>query len=107
MDDGQVLNKLSRSIDSLGFGATAKYHGTIFELGGEYKHDLTPDEPYCVSPFVGLQVSHLKQDGYNESNACIFNQHVQSKGNTYFAGQLGLEYRKVFDRGNTAAQSWN
>ena len=104
VDGGQVRNKLSRSIDSLGLGATAKYHGTIVEIGGEYKHDLTPDKSYHLSPFVNLQASRLKQDGYHEHGAGIYNQRVRSKSNTYFAGQVGLEYRKVFDRGNIAAR---
>ncbi|MBR2773375.1 MAG: autotransporter outer membrane beta-barrel domain-containing protein [Selenomonadaceae bacterium] len=104
VDGGQVRNKLHRSINPLGLGTSAKYHGKIFELGGEYKRDLTPDRSYHLSPFIGLQMSHLKQNGYSEHGAGIYNQHVRGKNNTYFAGQLGLEYRKDFERGNLAAR---
>ena len=104
VDGGSVRNKLHRGLNSLGLGTSAKYHGRIFEIGGEYKRDLTPDKDYHVSPFIGLQASHMKQNAYNERGAGIFNQHVRSKTNSYFAGQLGLEYRKDFERGNLAAR---
>lgn len=104
LDAGQVRNELSRTLDSISLNPSAKYHGTVLELGGEYKRDLTPDKDFHLSPFVNLQMSHLKQNSFQEHGAGIFNQHFDSKKNTYFAGQLGLEYRKNFNSGNIAAR---
>ena len=104
VDGGQVRNKLSRTISGLGLGTSAKYRGTIFEIGGEYKRDLTPDKSYHVSPFINLQASTLRQNSFSESGAGIYNQHVHAKTNNYFAGQLGLEYKKNFAHGNFRAR---
>ena len=104
IDGGQIRNKYHRGINSLGLGTSAKYHGKIFEIGGEYKRDLTPDKSYHFSPFINLQLSTLKQNSFTEDGASIYNQHVRSKSNTYFAGQLGLEYRRDFAQGNLTAR---
>ena len=104
IDAGKIRNKLNRSISALGLGAEAKYNSNIFEIGGEYKRNLTPEKIWAVSPFVNLQYSHLKQKAYNETGAGIFNQQVNSKSNGYFAGQLGVEFKRVLANGNYAAR---
>ena len=65
---------------------------------------MTPDKNYSISPYINLQYSHLKQNSYEEEGAGIFNQHVDSKSNNYFAGQLGVEYKRQFTKGNYAAR---
>ena len=104
IDAGKARNKLNRSISALGLGAEAKYNSSIFEIGGEYKRNLTPEKIWAVSPFINLQYSHLKQHAYNETGAGIYNQHVNSKSNGYFAGQLGVEFKRVLANGNYAAR---
>ena len=104
IDAGKVRNKLNRSISALGLGAEAKYNSNIFEIGGEYKRNLTPEKIWSVSPFVNLQYSRLKQKAYNETGAGIYNQHVNSKSNGYFAGTLGVEFKRVLANGNYAAR---
>ena len=104
IDAGQVRNKLNRSISALGLGAEAKYNSNIFEIGGEYKRNLTPEKIWAVSPFINLQYSHLKQKAYNETGAGIYNQQVNSKSNGYFAGTLGVEFKRVLANGNYAAR---
>ena len=51
-----------------------------------------------------MQYSNLNQDAYSETGAGIFNQHVNSDSNDYFAGSLGLEFKRVLSHGNFAAR---
>ncbi|MBQ5502795.1 MAG: autotransporter domain-containing protein, partial [Selenomonas sp.] len=101
-DYGWVRNKLYRGIGMLGLGAEANYNAHLVEIGGEYKYDLHASDGkiWHVSPYVGMQLSWLNQDGYTENGAGIFNQHVAGMNNTYFAGQLGLELKRYLQRGN-------
>ncbi|MBQ3646793.1 MAG: autotransporter domain-containing protein [Synergistaceae bacterium] len=104
IDGGKIRNKFQRNISSLGLSTDAKYNSNIFEIGGEYKRNLTPDKNYSISPYINLQYSHLNQNSYSEEGAGIFNQHVDSKSNNYFAGKLGIEYKRNFKKGNYAAR---
>lgn len=104
IDGGKIRNKLTRNISSLGLTADSKYNSNIFEIGGEYKRNLTPDKNFAISPYINLQYSRLKQNSYSEEGAGIFNQQVNSKSNNYFAGQLGVEYKRNFSTGNYAAR---
>ena len=104
MDGGRVRNKLHRSLSALGLGTEAKYHSNIFEVGGEYRHNLQPERTWQISPFVNLQYSSMKQDAFAETGAGIFNQHVDAKRNNYFAGQLGVELKRQFRHGHYAAR---
>ena len=104
LDGGKIRNKLQRSIPTLGLATNAKYDSTIFEIGGEYKHNLQPERMWQVSPFVNLQYSSMKQGSYTETGAGIFSQQVDSKRNNYFAGQLGVEFKRQFERGSYAAR---
>lgn len=104
IDGGKVRNNSSRSINALGLSTSARYNSNIFEIGGEYKRNLTPDKSWSISPFVNLQYSHLKQHAYSETGAGIFNQQVGANSNGYFAGQLGLEFKRVLSNGNYAAR---
>ena len=104
IDAGKIRNKLNRSISTLGISTNAKYNSNVFEVGGEYKRNLTPGQIWNVSPFINLQYSHLNQDAYSETGAGIFNQHVNSDSNDYFAGQFGVEFKRVLSHGNFAAR---
>ena len=99
VNGGQLRNSLHRGISPLGLSTNAKYNSRIFEIGGEYKYDLTPKKIWHVSPYVNFQTSHLKQNSYHESGAGIYNQHVQSDSNTYFAAQVGLDLKRYYQRG--------
>ena len=76
IDGGKIRNKLHRNISSLGLSTDAKYNSNIFEIGGEYKRNLTPEKNFSISPYINLQYSRLKQNGYSEEGAGIFNQQV-------------------------------
>ena len=104
IDGGKIRNKLTRNISTLGLAADAKYNSNIFEIGGEYKRNLTPGKIFAVSPYLNLQYSHLKQNSYAETGAGIFNQKFNSRSNNYFAGQLGVEFKRQFTTGNFAAR---
>jgi uncharacterized protein with beta-barrel porin domain len=104
IDGGKVRNNLNRSISTLGLRTSANYDSNIFEIGGEYKRNLTPEKSSAISPFINLQYSRLKQHAYNETGAGIFNQHVNSKSNGYFAGTVGVEFKRVLAKGNYAAR---
>ncbi len=99
VNGGQLRNSLHRGISALGLSTNAKYKSHIVEIGGEYKYDLTPKKIWHVSPFVNFQASHLKQNGYQEHGAGIYNQHVESSSNTYFAAQAGLDFKRYYKRG--------
>ena len=94
LDYGKVDNELNRILTNLDLSTNVKYKGDLFEIGGEYK--LTPinqkNKSWKVYPYVNLQFSRYKQDGYHENGGGIFNQVVQSETNNYAAGQLGLEF---------------
>ena len=77
----------------------ANYKSRIIELGGEYKYDLSPKKIWHVSPYVNFQVSYLRQNSYNERGAGIYNQHVDSNSNTYFAAQVGLDLKRYYRSG--------
>lgn len=99
LNGGQLRNSLHRGISSLGLATNANYKSHIVEVGGEYKYDLSPKKIWHVSPFINFQASHLKQNGYNESGAGIYNQHVEAGSNTYFAAQVGLDLKRYYRTG--------
>ena len=99
VNGGQLRNSLHRGISALGLSTNANYKSRIVEIGGEYKYDLTPKKIWHVSPFVNFQASHLKQDGYHERGAGIYNQHVAGRSNTYFAAQAGLDFKRYYKTG--------
>ena len=104
IDGGKIRNKLRRNISAIGRSAEGKYDANIWEIGGEYKHNLQPERIWQVSPYINLQYSTMKQDAYAETGAGIFNQHVKAKRNNYFAGQLGMEFKRQFLHGHYAAR---
>ena len=99
INGGQLRNSLHRGISSLGLSTNANYKSRIIEIGGEYKYDLSPKKIWHVSPFVNFQASYLKQNSYNESGAGVYNQHVASDSNTYFAAQAGLDLKRYYRNG--------
>ena len=99
INGGQLRNSLHRGIYSLGLSTNANYKSRIIEFGGEYKYDLSPKKIWHVSPFVNFQLSHLKQNSYNERGAGIYNQHVEADSNTYFAAQAGLDLKRYYRTG--------
>lgn len=102
LDYGIVRNKLHRGIPALGLNAAADYNSHIIELGGEYKYDLQSESGrvWHVSPYMGFQLSHMRQGAYREKGAGIFNQQAAGNGNTYFAGTCGVEFKRYLDKGN-------
>lgn len=99
INGGQLRNSLHRGISSLGLSTNANYKSRIVEIGGEYKYDLQPKRIWHISPFVNFQASYLKQNSYNERGAGIYNQHVDSNSNTYFAAQAGLDLKRYYRTG--------
>lgn len=99
VNGGQLRNSLHRGLSALGLSTNANYKSHIVEIGGEYKYDLTPKKTWHVSPYVNFQSSYLRQDGYHEHGAGIYNQHVESNSNTYFAAQAGLDFKRYYKRG--------
>ncbi len=99
VNGGQLRNSLHRGISSLGLSTNANYKSRIVEIGGEYKYDLQPRKLWHVSPFINFQASHLKQNGYNESGAGIYNQHVDADSNNYLAMQTGLDLKRCYRSG--------
>jgi uncharacterized protein with beta-barrel porin domain len=101
-DYGKVDNELNRNLTNLDLSTNVKYKGDLFEFGGEYK--LTPknqkNKSWKVYPYVNLQFSRYKQDGYHENGGGIYNQVVQSETNNYAAGQLGLEFNYSNEKEN-------
>ena len=102
---GWLRNKSNRSIAALGLSGNSKSGGHIFELGGEYKKDLQGGKKaWKVSPYVILQISTLHQGAYSEEGLGIYNRRVEGFKNTYFAGQLGVEFKREVKRGNYGAR---
>jgi len=99
VNGGQLRNSLHRGISSLGLSTNANYKSHIVEFGGEYKYDLQPRKAWHVSPYVNFQTSHLRQNSYQESGADIYNQHVDTLSNTYFAAQTGLDLKRYYRSG--------
>ena len=104
VNGGQLRNSLYRGISSLGLSTNANYKSHIIEVGGEYKYDLQPKRIWHISPYVNFQTSYLKQNSYNERGAGIYNQHVESSSNTYFAGQIGLDIKRYYRTGMFGAR---
>ena len=94
LDYGKVENDLRRNLTNLGLSTNVKYKGNLFEIGGEYK--FTPksqkNKTWKVYPYINLQFSKYKQDGFHEKDGGIYNHVVDGKTNNYAAGQLGLEF---------------
>ena len=99
VNGGQLRNSLHRGLSALGLSTNAKYKSHIIEIGGEYKYDLTPKKIWHVSPFINFQTSYLRQNGYHEHGAGIYNQYVDRSSNTYFAAQAGLDFKRYYKRG--------
>ena len=104
LDYGWLRNDLSRAIAGMGVFPKANYDSRILELGGEYQYDLHAgkDTPWHISPYINLQLSGLRQDGYTERGAGIFGQRVDSASNTYFAGGFGVECKRYLTNGSYA-----
>ena len=104
LDYGWLKNDLRRTIAGRGRTPQADYDSRILELGGEYKYDLNAgkDTSWHISPYVNMQLSGLRQDGYTERGAGIFGQRVDSASNTYFAGGLGFEFKRYLAGGSYA-----
>jgi len=104
LDYGWINNDLSRKLGGLDMQATAKYDSRIIELGGEYKYDMNAHQmtDWHMSPYATVQLSRLTQDGYTEQGAGIFGQQVNRKGNTYFAGGVGMEFKRYLADGSYA-----
>ncbi|BAL85031.1 hypothetical protein SELR_pSRC102240 (plasmid) [Selenomonas ruminantium subsp. lactilytica TAM6421] len=62
---------MHRSLGVLGLDAAAQYHSQLAEIGGEYKYDLHASDGkiWHISPYAGLQLSCLQQNGYAETGA--------------------------------------
>ncbi|SEA06956.1 S8 family serine peptidase [Selenomonas ruminantium] len=103
-DYGWQRNNLRRGLSNLGIAATADYCSYIAEIGGEYKYDLHAEDGkiWHVSPYVNRQLSYMRQDGYNEQGAGVFNQQVAAKNNTYFALGMGVEWKRYLGVGSYA-----
>ena len=101
VNGGQLRNSLHRGISSLGLSTNAKYKSRIIEFGGEYKYDLHARDKkiWHVSPFINMQASYLKQNSYSESGAGVYNQHVESNSNAYFAAQTGVDFKRYYRSG--------
>ncbi|ORT98934.1 hypothetical protein D081_2299 [Anaerovibrio sp. JC8] len=104
LDYGWIKNDLTRQLTGLGLQAKANYNSRILELGGEYKYDLNAKnmKVWHISPYANMQLSQLWQDGYTEGGAGIFGQRVDSKSNTYFAGGIGVEFKRYLSNGSYA-----
>ena len=83
----------------MGLATSANYKSHIVEVGGEYKYDLSRKKTWHISPFVNFQASYLRQNGYNERGAGIYNQHVDAGSNTYFAAQAGFDFKRYYRDG--------
>ena len=99
VNGGQLRNSLHRALSSLGLSTNANYKSRIVEFGGEYKYNLQPKRTWQVSPFINVQASYLRQNGYHESGAGIYNQHVDANSNGYFAAQVGLDLKRYSRKG--------
>ena len=104
LDHGWINNDLTRRLTGLGLQAKADYNSLILELSGEYRYDLNAKNMkiWHVSPYAKIQLSQLWQDGYTEQGAGIFGHKVGSQSNSYFAGGLGLEFKRHLTNGNYA-----
>ncbi|SHI63992.1 Uncharacterized conserved protein, contains a C-terminal beta-barrel porin domain [Anaerovibrio lipolyticus DSM 3074] len=104
LDYGWINNDLTRRLTGLDLQAKADYNSRILELGGEYKYDLNAKNMkiWHISPYANVQLSQLWQDGYTERGAGIFGHRVDSQSNTYFAGGLGLEFKRYLSKGSYA-----
>ncbi|MBO6305732.1 MAG: autotransporter domain-containing protein [Selenomonadaceae bacterium] len=102
---GWLRNTHRRGIPTLGLSGEAKSGGHIYELGGEYKQELHNNQKlWRVSPYFNMQLSQLRQGGYGEEGLGIYNHHTDSLSNTYFAGQIGLEMKRVAKLGSYGAR---
>ncbi len=99
-DVGWLRNSLRRGLPTLGLSTDANYSSHIYEIGGEYRHDLQPKRTWHIMPYVNLQASYLRQSRYSERGAGIYNQHVNSKHNNYVTGQLGFEFKRNLKSGS-------
>ncbi len=104
LDYGWQKNDLTRRLTGLGLQARADYNSRILELGGEYNYDLNAKnmKVWHISPYANVQLSQLWQDGYTEKGAGIFGHRVDSQSNTYFAGGLGVEFKRYLSNGSYA-----
>ncbi len=103
-DYGWQRNSLRRRLSQLVLDAEADYRSYIAEIGGEYKYDLHAEDGkiWHVSPYVNMQLSYMRQNGYNEQGANGYNQQVPSQSNTYFAMGMGVEWKRYLGVGSYA-----
>ena len=103
-DYGWQRNSLRRGLSHLGLDAEADYRSYIAEIGGEYKYDLHAEDGkiWHVSPYVNMQLSYMRQNGYNEQGANSYNHQVSSQSNTYFAMGMGVEWKRYLGVGSYA-----
>ena len=104
-DFGYLDGERSRlvSINSLGTHNMVRgnYNGWIAEIGGEWKHALHAPgtKTWQVSPYGALQLSYMKNHGYQEQGS-IKAYGVEAGHNTYAAAEAGMEFTRFLPKGS-------
>ena len=119
MSYGRQENELTRylgssfSYDGAASKATCDYDSTVFGVGATYAYDLQygREDAWHVSPYVGIDYAHYKQDSFREDGS-VYSLGSDGFSDDYLAGEIGVDmkrerkdktygltvaYRRVFD----------
>lgn len=119
MSYGRQENELTRylgssfSYDGAASKATSDYDSTVFGVGATYAYDLQygREDAWHVSPYVGIDYAHYKQDSFREDGS-VYSLSSDGFSDDYLAGEIGVDmkrerkgktygltvaYRRVFD----------
>lgn len=95
-------NDVTRNISTLNKIAKSDYNSNVLGLGVKYAYDLNYDKEHQwhIIPYGKIDMAHYKQDDFQESNAEIYNQKINSYNDNYLAGETGIEFKRREESGN-------
>ena len=88
---------VDRYMTVLGKKATDDFGGYTLNLGTEFGRNFDL-EPAVITPFLGLDYTHIDTDSYTESGAGISNLIIDGQDNDIFTSILGVRVTATFGR---------
>jgi len=88
---------VDRYMTVLGKKATDNFGGYTLNMGTKFGRDFDL-ETAVITPFLGLDYTHIDTDSYTESGADISNLIIDGQDNDIFTSTLGVRFTATFGR---------
>lgn len=98
---GMQNNNVTRNIPTLNKVAKSDYDSNVLGLGMKYAYDLDygKEHQWHITPYGKIDMAHYMQNGFQESNADLYNQKINDYSDNYLAGEVGVELNRKEESG--------